>query len=107
MLISDMVNRDNIFKSIMREFKSELSSFENLHVIPDNIYESIIEPLLTTSCNSFIKEDDIFYSISKERSSYDKSIAKLEIDIGLYIAYAIDFRFKHYKIMLSFGGTGK
>lgn len=107
MILVDMLNKDKIFKSIMREFKSELSSFENLRVIPTDIYETIVEPLLTLSCDGFLGGEDCFYTIRKEMTSFDKSTSKLEITVGLHIADASDFRFKHYQIMLTFGGTGK
>ncbi len=102
-----MLQKDKTFKSIMREFKSELSSFEDLRVVPVDIYETIIEPLLTVCCDKFLGGENVFYSIRKEMTSYDKSTAKLEITVGLHMADSADFRFKHYQIMLTFGGTGK
>lgn len=107
MLLVAMLNKDKIFKSIMREFKSELSSFEDLRVIPADIYEAIIEPLLTVCCDGFLGGNDAFYSIRKEMTAFDKTTSKFDITVGLHIADSSDFRFKHYQIMLTFGGTGK
>lgn len=104
---ADMLHKDKIFKSIMRRLKSEISSFEDLRIIPTDLYETIIDPLLTHCCNEFLSGEDVFYSFRKESTSFDKLISIVVMTIGLYIADSFDFKFKYYQIILTFGGTGK
>ena len=108
MFTKDMLNKDKVFRQIVREVRSEFSSFENLRIVPHEVFLNIICPIVDNVCNKYLGGIDCYYSYFLERAAYDKTIDKVEMDIALFIKEATESgSFSRYKICLSFQGSGK
>lgn len=108
MSVKDMLNKDRVFRQIVREVRSEFSSFENLRIVPHEVYANIVIPIMDNVCNKYLGGIDIYYSYFLERASHDKLRDKVEMDIALFIKEADEAGlFSKYKISLAFQGNGK
>jgi len=108
MFVLDMLNKDKVFRQIIREIRSEFSSFEYLRIVPQEVYINIVIPIMNTVCNKYLGGPDIYYSFALERAAHDKTRDRIELEIGLFIKEAYEEEsFKRYKFSLSFQGNGK
>jgi len=97
-----MINKDKIFRQIVKDLKIEILNLKKLPVSSIDVYDTTICPLIKMVANKYLKSIDIYYSFNLNKTSFSKEKDLLEMFITFSIKNSEDHYFKEYNFILSF-----